>query len=184
MMKTSDVQKSWGLRGQIQTWAGSFETLPQAWSGHFDLTWGQETFCHAADVRALLVEAFRVTRRGGAIAFTDIMLSGEATADQAEMFSEVNAIVRLATSMEYRSHLSDAGFSDIRFEDWTPHLGTNFRRMRDQIDHHEASLRDQGVSQEYLQQFAQSLEKRILWAEANVFQWGAFAARRPVAGVD
>lgn len=44
-----EIAASLGLAGRIGTWTGSFESLPQDWSGKYDLAWSQEAFCHAAD---------------------------------------------------------------------------------------------------------------------------------------
>lgn len=165
-----------GVADRIDTWLGSFESLPDEWIALYDVTWGQESFCHAEDQDQLMEEAFRVTRPGGAIVFSDILLSDQASDADAAAFSDVNAVITLSTLDQHRHRMTRAGFRNIQFEDWTHHLGANFKRMLNQINHHREQLQHQGVDAEYIEEFERSLRQRLQWTEGSVLQWGAFTA--------
>lgn len=167
-----------GISKRIDTWLGSFESLPQDWRERFDMTWGQESFCHASDIAQVVHQAHRVTCVGGVIAFSDILLSADASDSQAEAFSDVNAVIRLSTKQRYTDLLAEVGFTEIEFEDWTPSLKANFDRMLEQIGRSRDSLVRSGVQETYLAQFSAALRERINWAEGSVLQWGAFVGRR------
>lgn len=168
-----------GLSDHIETWLGTFEQLPETWQSQFDLVWGQESFCHAVDGQQLISEAFRVSKHGAILAFSDIMIADEASESDASAFSDVNAIMKLATPDTYRTWLESAGYVEVQTEDWTHHLETNFQRMFDQISEHRDAMIRQGVPEDYLDAFARSLESRIRWARGSVLRWGAFTAMRP-----
>ncbi len=168
-----------GIEHQISQWTGAYESLPEAWTGKFDLVWAQESLCHAADLSAVIDEAYRVTRPGGVFALTDIMLSESATPDQAAVFSGVNAVTRLSTPATYRSELIRAGFVVAGAEDWSEHLESNFRRMLLQIEKRSKDLSKSGVDQDYVDRFSQSLRERIRWSEGAVLRWCVFIAIHP-----
>ncbi|MEM1069095.1 MAG: methyltransferase domain-containing protein [Planctomycetota bacterium] len=167
-----------GLEDRIETRVGSFDALPESWSSRFDLVWAQESFCHAADAAALLERIRYLLRQGGAITFSDIMISDDATDADANVFAQVNAIMRLTKPSDYQRLLTSNGFESIHFEDWTQHLETNFVRMLEQIETYRIKLQASGVASSYLDDFAESLRSRIAWAQDHVLRWGAFAAVR------
>ncbi len=169
------IAASLGLAGRIETWTGSFEVLPDDWSGKFDLAWSQEAFCHAADKPAAFQEARRVLRCGGVLVFSDILLAENTPDEASEVYSRVNAVARWTTVKQHIEDLTKAGFREITFHDWTPYLAENFQRMLEQIETHRESLRDAGVPNEMLERFADSLEQRLRWSPGTVLRWGAFS---------
>ncbi len=167
-----------GIRDRIRTWTGSFEKLPEDWSGKFDLAWSQEALCHATDKAAALGEIRRVLRPGGVLVFSDILLSETAPSHEAKVFSNVNTVTRLSTAQDHLRDLTAAGFTETEHIDWTPHLHENFRRMRLQIAENRDQLLAQGVPATLLESFATSLEQRLAWQEGSVLEWGAFCVMR------
>ena len=167
-----------GVGDRIETWLGSFEDLPAEWGSRFDAVWGQESFCHAADVHRLLREVHRVLRSGGVLAFSDIMIEQSACASDLSAFAGVNAIMKLTTQDSYARLLDQTGFIEVKMEDWTDHLERNFREMLANINLHHAELVQSGVDAQYLTDFATSLESRIKWVRGSVLHWGAFTAIR------
>jgi SAM-dependent methyltransferase len=172
------IARTLGLGDRIHTWTGSFERLPQDWSGRFGLAWSQEALCHSQDKPAALREARRVLRPGGVLVFSDILLAANATAGEARVFSKVNAVTQWSTAGEHLRHLAEAGFEEIVHHDWTPHLSENFRRMRDRIIQSRDALLDAGVAADLLDRFADSLDKRIAWKPGSVLEWGVFSCQR------
>lgn len=167
-----------GLAGKIETWTGSFDRLPADWSSRFDVVWSQDAICHAADKRAVFAEAHRVLRPGGVLVFSDILLADNAPIDEAKAFTDVNAVVQLATLGEYERDLARAGFMETRHEDWTEHLAANFAHMLGQINRQSRELIRAGVPAEHLDRFANSLARRLSWPRGAVMRWGAFACRK------
>lgn len=163
-----------GLADRIRTWTGSYEKMPDEWSGRFDLAWSQEALCHATDKAATLREIRRVLRPGGVLVFSDILLSETAPAREAEVFSKVNAVTKWSTARSHLRDLAEAGFIKTEHLDWTPHLNENFRHMRAQIDENRDRLMTEGVPAALLDKFAASLDQRIAWPDGSVLEWGAF----------
>ena len=165
-----------GLSTRLRTHMGSFGELPPAWSGSFDLVWSQDALCHAGDRAAVFSEARRVLRPGGVLVFSDVLLAEDAPEDLARAFTAVNAVHRLGTPADYARDLRQAGFADIRCEDWSPHLPANFLRMRRQIDRLRPRMLEEGVEAGLLDRFAAALEERLRWPAGSVLQWRAYLA--------
>ena len=147
---------------------------PLDWSGGFDLVWSQDALCHAADRAAVFAEARRVLRPGGAFVFSDILLAEDAPMEHALAFTAVNAVQNLGTRQAYLRELRDAGFTDLRREDWTSHLPMNFLRMRRQIERLRPDMLEEGVGAETIDRFAEALEQRLRWPAGSVLNWNAY----------
>lgn len=167
-----------GIADRIRTWTGSFEKLPDEWSGKFDLAWSQEALCHATEKLSTLREIRRVLRPGGKLVFSDILLSETAPAREAEVFSKVNAVTKWSTASDHLRDLAGAGFDKTDHIDWTPHLSENFCRMRMKIDENRDQLLAGGVPSQLLDEFSISLDQRIAWPAGSVLRWGVFVATK------
>jgi len=167
-----------GIAEKIETWDCSYDRLPTEWSGRFDMAWSQDAICHAAKKEAVFGEAFRVLREGGVFVFSDVMLAEQAPAEEAAAFTGVNAVVQLGKQDQYLRNLRDIGFVNVCFEDWTPHLTTNFARMRHQIELYYVELIEMGVAPEFVDNFADALDRRLKWATGSVMRWGAFVGSK------
>lgn len=75
-----------------------------------DFVWGEDAWCYVADKAALIAEAVRIVRPGGAIAFTD-WLSGPVsmTSREAERFLRFMTFPGLLSLDEYRQLLEANG---------------------------------------------------------------------------
>lgn len=169
--------KEAGLSSRLEVQVRSFESLPSAWEGRFDLVWSQDAFCHAEDRGAVFREARRVLGRSGVLAFTDILLSETSPPDEARVFASVNSGPRLGMPTEDLRELARAGFGSIRREDWSRHLPRNFRRMLDILRNEREALLEDGVEESTLDEFGASLERRLRWPVGGVLQWWAHWCR-------
>ena len=98
--------------------------LPQ---GSFDFVWGEDAWCYVEEKPALIVEAARLVRPGGTIAFTDWMLgSADMTVAEAKRYLAFMKFPSVLTLREYSEPLR-ANRCDIaaahdtgRFSKWMP----------------------------------------------------------------
>lgn len=174
----AEKANSLGISERALLHAGSFECMPDEWSGRYDLAWAQESLCHSARLSDSVSEAARVLREDGLFAFSDIMLAESATREAAQAFADVNAIVRLQKPSHYRALLGDCGFQIERECDWSEHLESNFQKMIRQIESNDSRLVGEGVTRAHLDRFLQSLRQRIQWTRCNVMHWGVFVSRK------
>ena len=78
--------------------------------GTFDLVWGQDAWCYVTDKERLVREAFRVTRPGGRIAFTDWVQTGEMSEEEWFGLNGFMAFPYLESLSGYIDLMNDAGF--------------------------------------------------------------------------
>ncbi len=99
----------------------------------FDVVWALESACHSQDKLGLVREMARVLKDRGRIVIADGFAKDGAVdfADRALMTRWLTGwcIESLATVPEMRSALAEAGFTDIVFEDITPHILRSSRMM-------------------------------------------------------
>ena len=152
----------------------SFEQLPDNWDNYFDIVWSEEAFCHAQDKHKVIQEAKRVLVPGGVCVFTDLMCGESSSSDDVTTFSDRNAVTGLARVSEYIKWISSEGLKNFQYYDFTSHLAFNFQKMIDHIDLFWNEMTEGSVSQEYLDQFRQSLVNRLEALQKGAFAWGCF----------
>lgn len=136
--------------------------------------------CHAGDKAELLSAVARCLRPGGAFVFSDIMGADDADEAALKAFTDRNATTALGRPGEYRQLLARAGLRHVAWWDNSHHLERYFRAMLAQIDAHEATMLQAGLSQAYLGKWRSSLQERAqTQAQHGVFAWGVTVARKP-----
>jgi sarcosine/dimethylglycine N-methyltransferase len=89
----------------------------------FDVVIGQEAWVHVPGKAGLIGECVRVLRRGGRIAFTDVLARTSLAPPVRERLTRDMAFASIATLDEYRRQLGEAGCEVVRCEDlsaeWT-----------------------------------------------------------------
>lgn len=170
--------KELGIIQNIETWTGSFESLPKEWDESFDIVWSQEAFCHAYDRAKVYSEAYRCLKPSGILAFTDIMLSEDISKEQAKSYSKINAISSWSNLSETSQQLTQCGFQQLEHEDWSHYLPMNFQRMLEQIKLHRSEMLENGVNSSFIEDFESSLTQRLNWQPGEVLCWHAIVCQK------
>ena len=101
--------------------------------GAFSVYIGVEAIVHAEDKQAVLKEAARLLQSGGRLAIAEYLLPARrASARHQRLLTQWLdgwSMPALETEASYRSLLEHAGFRDITFTDWTPHVTPSLRRL-------------------------------------------------------
>lgn len=111
-----------GLQGTAQVIEGNVMDVPLL-DESVDAVISQEAFCHVPDMKKAAVEAFRILKGGGRLAFTDWIANQPLTAADAELMWEGMAIQPLRSIPEYRSLVEVIGFKVISATDLTEEWG-------------------------------------------------------------
>jgi sarcosine/dimethylglycine N-methyltransferase len=100
-------------------------------TGGADFVWGEDAWCYVEDKEALILEAARLVRPGGTIAFTD-WVEGAAglSSSEAERLLRHMRFPSIMAVSDYQALLGDAGFSVEVAED-TGRFAPHFRLYRD-----------------------------------------------------
>lgn len=93
-------------------------------TGTFDLVWGQDAWCYVTDKERLLLEAHRVLKPEGGIAFTDWIQTGAMTRSEWKRLNAFMVFPYMETSAGYERLLGSAGFDMVGTED----LSDEFRQ--------------------------------------------------------
>jgi ubiquinone/menaquinone biosynthesis C-methylase UbiE len=99
-----------GLEQLVDFVEGDATAMPLADAG-FDVAIAQEGWCHIADKPALIAEVARVLAPGGTLAFTDIVVIGDFTRDDAMQLAEAMKMPQLGTAEIYARLLQSNGFA-------------------------------------------------------------------------
>jgi len=107
-----------GLADRTRFVQGDAQDLPFD-TGSFDVVVSQEAWLHLPDKRAAILEAFRVLKPGGSIAFTDWIAGNGYGEDAARHMWEGIAARDVISIKAYLALMKEAGFEDIRITDLT-----------------------------------------------------------------
>ncbi|MDG2005599.1 MAG: methyltransferase domain-containing protein, partial [Novosphingobium sp.] len=121
------------LSDRIDVVDGSFDAMPLS-DAHFDIAWSQDAILHAPDRSAVLDEVARVLKPGGLFVFHDPMQADELinTAALQPIYDRIH-LPDLASIGFYRAGLTARGFTEVETEVVTHHLGTHYRRVREDL---------------------------------------------------
>ncbi len=126
-----------GLSDKIRMKLGDVTNIP--WPGNsFDIVWGEDAWCYVVDKEKLVREAYRVTDKGGKIAFTD-WIEGSAGLSDSEA-SRINSFMKfpyMESKKGYEKLLRDAGFrievSEDLTADFADHISLYIKMLTDQL---------------------------------------------------
>ena len=111
-----------GLQDRVRVVQGDVTATPLA-EGSVDAVVSQEALLHVPDKSHALREAFRILRRGGRLAFTDLVCHEALTEEDAALLWEGMAIQTLEDPAGYGRLLEAAGFRIVAIEDLTSEWG-------------------------------------------------------------
>ena len=111
-----------GLQDLVRVVHGDVTHAPLS-DGSVDAVVSQEAFLHVPDKGQALQEAFRILRRGGRLAFTDLVRHQALADEDATLLWQGMAIQTLEDPAGYRRLLGAAGFRIIAIEDLTSEWG-------------------------------------------------------------
>lgn len=104
--------------------------LPDA---SFDVVWGLESVCHAADKQAFFHEAYRLLKPGGRLVVGDGFMLREPKNDQEKQwtkrFEKGFVVPPLVLPSNFKKGLERAGFTNVAFTDKTKNVWPSCKRM-------------------------------------------------------
>lgn len=170
-----------GLGDRIDVVEGDFTSLdfPDA---SFDVVWSQEAFLHAGNREAVCSEAARVLEPGGRFIFTDPMQADDASPGSLQAIYDRLHLGSLASPAFYRSTLSASGMREIAFEAHPEQLVRHYARVREVLIEQAHSLREQGMSDDYIERMKSGLSHWVEGGREGILTWGIFAfEKRPAS---
>jgi sarcosine/dimethylglycine N-methyltransferase len=117
-----ELTKRVGLREIARVVEGNVLEVPLA-DASMDAVVSQEAFCHVPDLKRALVEAFRILRKDGRLAFTDWIANESLTADDAQLMWEGMAIQPLRSISDYCHLVESSGLKVLSATDLTDEWG-------------------------------------------------------------
>lgn len=88
-------------------------------AGTFDVVWGQDAWCYITGQERLIMEAHRVLKYDGVIAFTDWIQAGNMSDTEWKELNTFMAFPSMETLDGYEKILKDTGFTILEKEDLT-----------------------------------------------------------------
>ena len=115
-----------GLQKSARVIEGNVLEVPVA-DASMDAVVSQEAFCHVPNLKRALVEAFRILRKDGRLAFTDWIANEPLTPDDAQLMWDGMVIQPLRSISDYRHLVENSGFRVLSATDLTDEWGPILR---------------------------------------------------------
>ena len=117
-----DLTRRVGLQDVARIVEGNVMDVPLA-DASFDAVVSQESFCHVPDVKKAVMEASRILRTGGRLAFTDWVANQPLSAADAQLMWDGMAIQPLRSIPDYRCLVEGTGLKVLSVTDLTDEWG-------------------------------------------------------------
>ena len=117
-----ELTKRVGLQETARVIEGNVLEVPLA-DASMDAVVSQEAFCHVPDLKKALIEAFRILRKDGRMAFTDWIANEPLTADDAQLMWDGMAIQPLRSISDYCHLVESSGLRVLSATDLTDEWG-------------------------------------------------------------
>lgn len=102
-------------------------------TGTFDAVLGQDAWCYITDKERLILEAKRVLKTGGVIAFTDWIQTGKMTDKECEELNTFMAFPYMETLNGYEEILRGKGFVIVEKEDLSKDFARHCHQYQDKL---------------------------------------------------
>jgi len=168
-----------GIADRVEVMVGNLnDPFPAEWTDKFDFVWSCEVFCHAGDKAALLAEVKRILKPGGVLVFSDLMGSDGAAESDLAAFTDRNATTFMGRPSMYLDFVKGAGLEYVCWFDNSSSMERYFADMVKQIDENRETMKSQGLTEQYINNWHQSLSDRVkIQHDKGVFAHGVFVAR-------
>ena len=117
-----ELTKRVGLQETARVIEGNVLEVPLA-DASMDAVVSQEAFCHVPNLKRALVEAFRILRKDGRMAFTDWIANEPLTADDAQLMWDGMVIQPLRSISDYCHLVESSGLRVLSATDLTDEWG-------------------------------------------------------------
>ena len=117
-----ELTKRVGLQETARVIEGNVLEVPLA-DASMDAVVSQEAFCHVPDLKKALIEAFRILRKDGRMAFTDWIANEPLTADDAQLMWDGMVIQPLRSISDYCHLVESSGLRVLSETDLTDEWG-------------------------------------------------------------
>jgi len=169
--------KQAGLESLLTFEYGDFHKLKYP-DQSFEVVWSQEAFLHGAHKPSILSECFRVLKRGGAFAFTDILVRADTPAEDRTRIYERVKSPDMWDADDYERALVDAGFKVRKVQDWSEHVAPSYGWIRDRLKANQRAM-EAKVGAETVARTIEALSFWVDSAKAGRIGWALFVAERP-----
>jgi sarcosine/dimethylglycine N-methyltransferase len=165
-----------GLEERVVVHDGAFEELPFD-DARFDVVWSQDAILHSGDRPRVLSEAARVLKPGGALVFTDPMMSDGCPEGVLQPILERIHLSSLGSPGFYERQAKEHGLTLVRFEELREQLVRHYTRVLEETTRLEPKLRG-AISDGYLARMKRGLGYWIEGGNAGHLTWGIFHFRK------
>ena len=162
-----ELTKRVGLQEIARVVEGNVLEVPFA-GASMDAVVSQEAFCHVPDLKRALVEAFRILRKDGRLAFTDWIANELLTADDAQLMREGMAIQPLRSISDYCHLVESSGLKVLSATDltdeWAPILNERlamYQRLREEARQAGTPMGHDAFHKSYIR-FVELIQQRKL----------------------
>jgi cyclopropane fatty-acyl-phospholipid synthase-like methyltransferase len=156
-----------GLQESARVIEGNVLEVPLA-DASMDAVVSQEAFCHVPNLKRVLVEAFRILRKDGRLAFTDWIANEPLTPDDAQLMWDGMAIQPLRSISDYRHLVENSGFRVLSATDLTDEWGpilkerlAMYQRLREEARQAGTPMGHEAFHKSYVR-FVELIQQRKL----------------------
>jgi ubiquinone/menaquinone biosynthesis C-methylase UbiE len=131
----------------------------------FDVVWGQDAWCYITDKERLVIEARRVLKSGGMIAFTDWIQTGNMKDKEWEDLNTFMAFPYMETLDGYEQILREKGFIIVEKEDLSSDFAYHCHLYRNKLRNELKEAVVSGYGKELYQAADEGLDKWVRAAD-------------------
>ena len=171
------MNKEQGVETLIEVIDGNFESVPKE-DASFELVWSQDAILHSSNRRKVLEEASRVLKPGGEMIFSDPMQTEDCFEDFLDPILKRIHLESLATPSYYCQEARELGMEILAYDNQPQQLVNSYAKILEETRARVQELKEQGVSDTYLQHMQEGLRNWVLGGTYAHLTWGIFHFRK------